>query len=73
MHAHVNPNTLYYARRLLLIATLQAAAPIAGAGTLVTQDILGAARTTPATMGALENDTSLAAIPAPTGLAVQRM
>lgn len=59
--------------RLLLLAALQTA-PIAAIAGLASYDLLGAPRSSPTTMGALEVDTAVASqLPTPTGLTIQRV
>ncbi len=65
--------TLKGTRHLLVLAALLS--PITAVAALATNDIAGTARTGPTTIGAMESIGAVgtAALPAPTGLAVQRI
>jgi len=68
----VSRSIFHEACRLLLLAALQAA-PVAAVAGLASYDLLGAPRSSPTTMGALEVDTAVAQLPTPTGLTIQRV
>lgn len=72
VNTSLNKWILSCGRNLLLAAFL--ASPIVAAAALASLDVGGVTRVSPTTMGALESTGAVGApIPAPTGLAVQRM